>query len=400
MFAQPRKGLAAHFTPRFMAAVPEAKVQGLFARYLAKAGPINAIETVAQHGPYRAEYRVFGQHGSFPLKLRVEAVPPHRIDGLWVGALLSSVRTLAEVSSRLKKLPGSVSFALWQLDGAKPRVLAQLGAERRLAIGSTFKLYILGALIEAVQRGKLQWRQTVRLSAHRRSFPSGVLQRWPLGAPVSLATLATQMISISDNTATDELLMFLGRKKVEAMIPKMSGAASDARNIPLLSTREMFLLKDDTQEARQRRTTYLASTVRQKRSQLATLGKLPITAFSGLSRTKPTALGRLEWFASATEICRAMDWLRRKTANKSSALGRAILGVNRGLTFRRDRWRFVGYKGGSEPGVLNLSWLLEDMKGRFYALSVGWNDPHAPLAEARLTKTMQALILLLERRGR
>jgi hypothetical protein len=30
-------------------------------------------------------------------------------------------------------------------------------------------------------------------------------------------------------------------------------------------------------------------------------------------------------------------------------------------------WRYIAFKGGSEPGVLNLSWLLQDQTGKFQA---------------------------------
>ena len=39
-------------------------------------------------------------------------------------------------------------------------------------------------------------------------------QDWPKGAPVTLHTLATLMISISDNTATDQLIAIVGRDAI------------------------------------------------------------------------------------------------------------------------------------------------------------------------------------------
>ena len=51
----------------------------------------------------------------------------------------------------------------------------------------------------------------------RASLPSGITQSWPAGSPVTLQTLATLMISISDNTATDTLVT-LERRKLDAFV--------------------------------------------------------------------------------------------------------------------------------------------------------------------------------------
>ncbi|MCA9664577.1 MAG: serine hydrolase [Myxococcales bacterium] len=385
------------FSPALLAAVPPAKMKRFLTGVFAKAGRAVSIATLERRGAHRGRFRVFGSKGSFPLRLGVEPRPPHRISALWIGNVVGNLRSLGELVKRLRALPGAVSFALCELGGKTPRLRAQLGAHRRLAIGSTFKLYLLGALVDDIARGRRRWADTVRLPKAQRSYPSGVLHRWPTGMPLSLATLATQMISISDNTATDVLLHLLGRERVEAMLPAMSALArNDARNVPLLSTREMFLLKDDSAAGRRRRAAYLKASVAAKRRQLARLAKLPRRAFRGLSRAKPTAIDRIEWFASAKELCRAMDWIRHHARGKAT-LGRRLLAVNHGLAFRRDRWRFIGYKGGAEPGVLNLTWLLQDHKQRWWALSAGFNDANKPLREKKLFALMQSLVVLLER---
>jgi len=55
-------------------------------------------------------------------------------------------------------------------------------------------------------------------------------------------------------------------------------------------------------------------------------------------------------------------------------------------------WAYGGYKGGSEPGVLNLSWLLQDKAGEWYAVSASWNDPAHTLDESRLIALGHRLI--------
>jgi hypothetical protein len=52
-------------------------------------------------------------------------------------------------------------------------------------------------------------------------------------------------------------------------------------------------------------------------------------------------------------------------------------------------WRYIAFKGGSEPGVLSLTWYLERADGRAFVLSIAVNDAKHPIDEA-------ATILLAE----
>ena len=80
------------------------------------------------------------------------------------------------------------------------------------------------------------------LDSALRSLPSGVLQSWPAGTPMTVESLAILMISQSDNTAADRLLHLLGRERVESRT-RVAGNTHVARNTPFLTTREMFALK-------------------------------------------------------------------------------------------------------------------------------------------------------------
>ena len=56
----------------------------------------------------------------------------------------------------------------------------------------------------------------------------------------------------------------------------------------------------------------------------------------------------------------------------------AILGTSPGMSpDMRRSFAAAGYKGGSEPGVLNYSWLLRRPSGAWYAVTVSWNNPAA-----------------------
>src|SRR3546814_10052889 len=94
-----------------------------------------------------------------------------------------------------------------------------------------------------------------------------------------------------------------------------------------------------------------------------------------------------------------MDWLRRHTETVPAPEARRILGLNPGIPAdAASHWAYVGYKGGSEPGVLDMTLLLHAKSGGWYALSGTWNNPDAALAEGRLIGLMsRAATLAAER---
>ncbi len=245
-----------------------------------------------------------------------------------------------------------------------------------MAIGSTFKLYVLSALADAVQRGERSWDDVVPLDVS--SFPSGQMQRWPRGAPVTLHTLATMMISVSDNTATDQLIKVLGRETVEGHLLRI-GHDKPERTLPFLTTLELFHLKGDEALGAK----YAAASTKGRVRILADLE----STLRGRARnatppsfTQPNRIDTLEWFAGRDDLLRLMRHLTTGTHDTA----RAIMAVNPSLAGANDRWRYVGYKGGSEPGVLNLSWLLRDEDGAWHALLMSWNNPDTALPDGAL----------------
>src|SRR5262249_7875441 len=116
-------------------------------------------------------------------------------------------------------------------------------AGERFAIASGIKVFILGALIDEVNKGKRRAEDILLLRRDRIGPPSSEMAGWPVGSPATLHTYALKMISISDNTATDHLLHLLGRRRVEEQMKAM-GHSKPAVNRPFLSTRELVLLRD------------------------------------------------------------------------------------------------------------------------------------------------------------
>jgi len=187
------------------------------------------------------------------------------------------------------------------------------------------------------------------------------------------------------------LLQILGREKIEKVM-SLTGHNSPEKNMPFLSTLEMFKLKgDETDKLAEK---FIAADLAKKRdllgTEIAQFDRKKIV-FSGIG--KPRMIEKLEWFASANDLANALNWIRQNT--EVDAKGREILAINPGLDIPHAKWRYIGYKGGSEPGVLNLTYLLQSHEGAWYAVIATWNNEKEPLEEGKLfsliTSTMQIL---------
>jgi hypothetical protein len=74
-----------------------------------------------------------------------------------------------------------------------------------------------------------------------------------------------------------------------------------------------------------------------------------------------------------------------------------ILAVNSGIpAASAAKWNYVGYKGGSEPGVISMSFLLQSKAGQYYAVTGSWNDPAKAVDEGKFTALMLRLVQAIE----
>ena len=101
-------------------------------------------------------------------------------------------------------------------DGGSPRTVHAHHPTQIAPMGSIFKLYVLGALVEAVDAGRLRWDDPVTIRPGDASLAGG-LETQP-GATLPLRRLATLMIANSDNTAADAILRLVGRSAALAAI--------------------------------------------------------------------------------------------------------------------------------------------------------------------------------------
>src|SRR5918994_6397015 len=246
-------------------------------------------------------------------------------------------------------------------------------ADRRLAIASTFKFYVLAELIHQIESCQETWRERYPIQDEYSSMPSGDLAYAPTGTRVTLEVLATAMIGESDNTATDHLIARLGRTNVEAAFARAGHAAPEI-NMPLLLTRELFAIK--MRQPERWMTAYVGASDEVQRVMLADeIDPMRLDPYGDWGNWDgPTQIDGIEWFASADEVCDVVAGLYAKSRQPELAPLHDVLFSNTGGVARHRSWRELGFKAGYEAGVLNLTWLVERNDGRAFVVSVGLND--------------------------
>jgi beta-lactamase class A len=386
------------FHATFSAQVSDAQLAAIGTQFFGKCGAVQAVQQTSSKGPNFGTFDMITAKGFVvPMTIGTEASAPHAVSTLFFGAPAPMLTSLDAAVAELKKLDGDVSFGVWKLGDAEPAPLVTLDPDHPLAIGSAFKLYVLGALVRDITKGTRTLSETITIDAAARSLPSGILQDWPEGATVTLDTAANLMISRSDNTATDLLMRALGREAVESMLAPM-GMRNPAGTRPFLTTAEMFRLK--FVDAGKAGEAYAALDEAGRRAFLKT--RLPSAPLSEHSIdagvfTSPARIDSIEWFASAADLARAMDWLRRNTEPASGVKGllRGALAINPGLAISETQFPWIGFKGGSEPGVLNLTFLLKRADGAWFAVVATWNDASQALDEQAFMPLVQRAIWVL-----
>jgi beta-lactamase class A len=371
------------FSSTFLSQVPAAQLIQVFAE-IGSMGPwrLERREPATVAGSLTAVVtRGDGQY--WRLMIATDALG--RIVGLLflpAGELDPALDSWSAIDERAAKVAPQVNLlaATVSEDACVP--IHALAADSSLAIGSSFKLWVLATLADQIRAGTHSWTETIPIVDAHKSLPSGVLQDAPAGTTLPLREFASQMISISDNTAADHLLFLVGREAVEAMLP-ITAHHAPALNQPFLSTRELFTLKLMATPVEQ--AAYGGATTAEKRALLAQHASVydPRT-YAGPDWTAPRLIEDLEWFASANDLCQVMRVLRNDGGQPPTAPVRGILSLNPGLPDASGAFDYIGFKGGSEPGVLNLTWLLQrNVDKQWVVVTLGFNDPEEEIDAAQ-----------------
>ncbi|WP_218663900.1 serine hydrolase [Acinetobacter baumannii] len=340
---------ASLFSPQFLGQVPITQIQKIVDDLKVSLGTLKSINVSNGSGTINFE------KGELPVSISLNE--QGQISTLWFSAPHFKTISLDEMVKGLHENAIGKTSLLVIVDN-KPVVVEN--DKTPMAIGSTFKLLVLKAYEDAIKKGELKRETIVSLKEMNRSLPTGILQNLPANTPVNLELLAQLMIQISDNTATDSLIEVLKKPRIEALSP---------RNSPLLTTRELFQLIDPSNE--KLRNKFKTGTKSTRLEALAELDKLPLPSVSSIG--KLATWQDAEWYMSANEICPLLESVQDAPALNSSL----------NPLFKNLNWQKIGFKGGSEYGVINFSVIGKTQKGH-KVCAVFTTNGNEPQPESKL----------------
>ncbi|MDB5506060.1 MAG: putative beta-lactamase [Devosia sp.] len=346
----------ADFQPAFLAAVPITQLNAILAQTLKAVGPPLAVT------PRDDGYSV--ATAGYEMFVQISIGSDGKISGLLLHPPVSTNRDVAAILGDIASAAPEAAYLLTK----NGEVISEHNADAALAVGSAFKLAVLAVLNDDIVAGRRAWTDVTTIEPRQKSLPSGLLHTFPDGAPMTLYGLATLMISISDNTATDVLLDLVGRDAV-------------ARRLGIdfaIKTRELFLLKRNAAL----RARFLAADVAGKTALASEMDAMKLTS-QGAGATDPLTNG-VEWYVSLSTLCRLMG----EVADLD------LMQITTGPASRSE-WDSVSYKGGSEVGVLNLTTQVTK-GGSTYCIAATFNAP-AALDELKLAGLYASLLVGLAR---
>jgi Beta-lactamase enzyme family len=381
----------------FLAQVPLATMNTIPSGYQAQFGKVIDITFDEQRddptfAPGTLFYSVMTE-GERRAMMRVTLDDAQRIVMWHIGPAVAIEASLKDVSSQLDELEGIVSAIAVEINATAP--IFERNPDATLAIGSAFKLYVLAEVLRQCDQEKRNLDDVVSLRAQTMSGPSGRLHNWPVGTPMTVYSLAAMMISESDNTATDHLVDWVGRSEIESRLGSPYRNRAADRNRPFLKTRELFMLQGSGEPWATFRSRYIEGSEQQRHELLDEMkqryeGEMPqVAAVGGTFRD-------LEWYASARDLADIMQLLYGDELYSRQSLrdaARGILSINSGIpnSPRDERVAYLGFKGGSEPGVLNLTQYIETTDGRALVVVMTWNNSDGAADEASLVNVFQTL---------
>lgn len=271
-----------------------------------------------------------------------------KIAQLQFKSTIERINDLEQIISKFKELDGNKNLLVTKND----EEIASINPEKEMSVGSTFKLAVLAALDNKVEKSNASWNDTLTLKKQDYSLPSGILQDWPAKSSFTIYSLAGKMISLSDNTATDMLINYLGRSEVEKYT---------YNNKPLLKTRELFKLKNPNNKKllEKYRNSDLEGKYKLLNKDIQNFD-LPTKEKYAFSEIRALDLG---WFFTPYELKDLMEEVHdlhvMRIENKN---------------INSSKWNQLSFKTGRDLGVINYTALGENSKGEKIFFSASWNN--------------------------
>ena len=283
------------------------------------------------------------------------------------------INTWADIDTELSKTDARYSYQVSKVipDGPAGKCvpIAGTNTDLSLPLASIFKLYVLLAVAEAVQAGSLEWTDPLTITKEAKAVGSAGLQELAPGAQVSVRKAAQEMISASDNMATDLLIARLGPGAVERALVT-AGHHDPASMTPFPTMHELFSIGWGQPDLREQ---WKQASPQVRAQLLEQTNSRPFQPDPDRTGTPASGYGA-EWYGSASDICRVHAALQAVAVGEAAPV-REILSAVPGIGLDESKWPYIGAKGGNLPGDLTFSWYAVDRTGQPWVVSFQLNWP-------------------------
>lgn len=131
--------------------------------------------------------------------------------------MLSSLTLEKRIEAELKSYDGKMGIYADDLKGN----IIRIGAAEKFETASTIKTYILACLFDKVKKGEVSLDDMLTYKPEHFVDGSGVVRSLDFGLEMRAKDVATLMIIVSDNCATNMMIDFLGLEDINACIQKL-----------------------------------------------------------------------------------------------------------------------------------------------------------------------------------
>jgi len=281
-----------------------------------------------------------------------------------------AIKKWADIDAELTKSGARYSYQVSKVTDGRCSTVAGTDTDLSLPLASIFKLYVLLAVADAVKAGTVSWNDSLTVTEEAKAVGSAGLEELPAGAQVSVRTAAQEMISASDNMATDLLIARLGPGAVERALVA-AGHHDPASMTPFPTMHELFSVGWGEPDLREQ---WKHASRQDRVKLLQQTNSRPFQPDPTRTHT-PASPDGVEWYGSAADICRVHAALQAAAVGKAEPV-KQILSSIPGIDLDRTKWPYIGAKGGNLPGDLTFSWYAVDHTGQPWVVSFQLNWPH------------------------
>ena len=301
------------------------------------------------------------------IKLRTDEAG--MVDRFTVDLVPPQIDTWSDIDEELTSTGARYSYQVAKVVDGRCEKVAGSNTDLSLPLASIFKLYVLLAVADAVKAGTVKWTDPLTITEEAKAVGSSGFDELPPGSTVTVREASQQMISASDNMATDLLIERLGPGAIERALVE-AGHHDPASMTPFPTMHQLFSVGWGTPDLREQ---WKQATPEGRVQLLQQTNSRPYEPDPKRTHEPASGIGA-EWYGSAADICRLHAALQKGAVGEAAPV-KDILSFLPGIDLDRTEWPYIGAKAGNLPGDLTFSWYAVDKSGQPWVVSLQSNWP-------------------------